>query len=1119
MIHVSAVKERETGGFNKSGAIKAQTLKSFHVCWRLGLIKKEPKGRKMMKRKLIAICALSIFLMLVGTVKANQIVSVVDSTSGQEGTVFFPGGATSGYLISGPDWGWTHTFTFDGPEPPESIISATLVIKQFGVLLYDEHEIFLDGVSLGYLDNGFDVEETHYTTFNISWENIANLLDGEANIWLDIDWPNTVAIYSSTLIINYVPSGLESISIDGPAVVNEDSVAQFTCTAHYEGGGTSDISSSVSWTDNSDFATVDSDGLLTALPVTQDEPCQIKAALGEYTTATFDITIINVVPKVSITAVTSAAAEPDVDGLLEVHRTGSTQDSLQVYYNVFTTAESGVDFAALPGVVEIPAGETSADILIDVINDENEEVEEMVGVALKLPDPDDGSYELDDVNPISATVTITDDDGVPPSSSGHSPSMVATQVARDTLIKLHITDDGGVGNVKIKVEGDVIYDGTVDAYNTMNSGQAVRGVCRRYGESPMDYLYIFQPSILFGYEQKVDVEIIAKDIVGREFTETYYFYTLMRSFGKNIKVNTGSDTLAQNNPTTARDSDGNIWVVWEHAVAAGNSDIYIGKLLADGSAFEASQVVFSDIYDKRYPAIAIDSGNKLHVVWQGKDSTGFWDIFISSSNDVDGIIWGAPVKVSNHDPDNENNQTMPAIAIDAADKIYIAWEDDSQGTLDKNIRAASSSNPMSWPSSEEITNAINNQITPVIDILSGSVPYVFWASAENASDDIFSSKYTGIWEDGPYVNAAGGQTNPAVSIDGSGIVHLLWIEEDPVFVGFDDLYYGNNSQGDSITDGFSIVDQSNARPSSPSIVTENGEIFACWRDSRNLSNNNDTDIYYTSKSSDSEFRTNVLVNDDAGTFTQTTPDMGLDKVGDPYMVWVDDREGNNDIYAAFSTSISEIVSVDVDPTSGVTEIVQVDPTTDNIDSADDVKIEIPAGALSINAQIKISKMNNPPDLPPGAFGIFYDFGPSGLTFNVPVTISIPHKASECPGHAEYRVYFYDPTILGGFPWSQEGITNVQHLTSAEDPTLPADVHVVRFNTTHFTSFGVGGGAPSGGGGVVVGGGGGGGDSWYGCAVCTVGEVDIVEFLLPFIVFIIVLAILTVHDARARKARG
>jgi hypothetical protein len=99
------------------------------------------------------------------------------------------------------------------------------------------------------------------------------------------------------------------------------------------------------------------------------------------------------------------------------------------------------------------------------------------------------------------------------------------------------------------------------------------------------------------------------------------------------------------------------------------------------------------------------------------------------------------------------------------------------------------------------------------------------------------------------------------------------------------------------------------------------------------------------------------------------------------------------------------------------------------------------------------------------------------------------------------VYWYDEETG---KWSQEGITNVQHIVLS-----PAE-HAVTFQTTHFTGFGTGGSV---GGGVSVGGGGGGGG---GCSVSTTHEGNIVEFILPYIGFFIVLAVITMLDARVRK---
>jgi len=1075
----------------------------------------------MMKTRLIAICAFAILMLITGsTVNANQIVDLVDSTDNQEpfppGPNFFPGGATAGYLISLPDWGWTHTFSFEGPEnPPSSIISATLEIRQFGVLSYDRHQIKLDGVNVGILDNrspaypnGFPGELSHTTTFNLGAGHIANLMDKTANIWLNIDYPNSVAIYWSRLTINYIPAGLDHITVSGPIQVNEESDAQYTCTAHFINDNihsSSDITNSATWSDNSNYASIDSSGFLTTSSVSSDQPFQIKAAFGNETD-THDITIKNVIPTVSIPATTYPAGEPHFIGVFEVRRTIATNEALRVYYSRSgSTATSGADYMDLLGYVDILPGETSTPVSVIVIDDTIEEATETVKLTL-IADP---SYIIDP-DEFSAIVTIADDEEATiPEITGYIPEKDSIQVPRDTIIQVHVTDAGsGVeydgGPITIHVEGDLIYDGAdetpVGVYNS------TQGICRRIG-TESDYTFVFQPSIPFDYEQKIDVVVNATDKTGYEITDTYSFYTLMQTFGKNIKVNSDVGKSAQNHPDSVTDSIGNIWVVWEHAVIANDSDIYIGKLPEGRNAFEQSQLVFGDLNNQLKPAIAIDDNDKIYVAWQGNDPSGFWDIFVSSS--INGTDWSVPVKVNSDDPHNKSNHKSPAIGIDGNSKAYIAWEDNSKGNDDKDIWAATSTDATTWTSTL-IASAANNQTEPSLSIdLSNNTAYIIWTDARGTDTDIFASKYiNSSWSENALVDTSSFQLSPVVAIS-EEVLHLLWVDDSD---RIDNIFYGHDDLGLPI-EGMSIIDEPGTFQSFPSIAANSTKVFACWQDSRNVSGNADTDIYYT-ESGGSGFGTNILVNDDIGTYTQTSPVIGTDIDGIPFIVWVDNRKGNNDIYAAAITSTGNILkSQKVKASDPIMQIVQINENSDTIDDADDVTIEIPGGVLPVDTDIKIAKFHNPPEPPAGAFGIFYEFSPSGYQFLQPVTITIPHEAADCPGHSVYNVLFYDPSILPpGSPWSRDGITNVKHLTVLQDPTLPSDVHVVRFNTIHFTAFGAGGGVvPVS---VPVGGGGGGG----GCSVSVGDEGNIVEFLLPYIGFIIVLAVLTGRDVRVRKAR-
>jgi hypothetical protein len=168
-----------------------------------------------MEKRMRTICV-AFGLMLAAYSTANGAITVVDvvnSSSGQPDTYFLPLGDTPSPdppYSRGPngDWGWTHNIS----PLPASINSATLVIEAFDVDFYDGPDaeldmIYLDGVELGPLDAGNNTWST--TTFNLGPDAIAQLMDGTAMIWMDIDSLSTgkwrVILGQSTLTANIKP--------------------------------------------------------------------------------------------------------------------------------------------------------------------------------------------------------------------------------------------------------------------------------------------------------------------------------------------------------------------------------------------------------------------------------------------------------------------------------------------------------------------------------------------------------------------------------------------------------------------------------------------------------------------------------------------------------------------------------------------------------------------------------------------------------------------------------------------------------------------------------------------------------------------------------------------------
>ncbi|MBW8863702.1 MAG: hypothetical protein JF609_02045 [Verrucomicrobia bacterium] len=110
-------------------------------------------------------------------------------------------------------------------------------------------------------------------------------------------------------------------------------------------------------------------------------------------------------PTVTLTTTTPEISENGIDtGQLVFTRNGSTAADLFVNYSASGTATAGVDYAALPGVVLIPAGQSSTTVPLTVIDDKNVETNETV-IATITPN---AAYTVG--TPSSATILILDDD-------------------------------------------------------------------------------------------------------------------------------------------------------------------------------------------------------------------------------------------------------------------------------------------------------------------------------------------------------------------------------------------------------------------------------------------------------------------------------------------------------------------------------------------------------------------------------------------------------------------------------------------------------------------------------------------------------------------------------------
>jgi hypothetical protein len=163
-------------------------------------------------------------------------------------------------------------------------------------------------------------------------------------------------------------------------------------------------------------------------------------------------------------------------------------------------------------------------------------------------------------------------------------------------------------------------------------------------------------------------------------------------------------------------------------------------------------------------------------------------------------------------------------------------------------------------------------------------------------------------------------------------------------------------------------------------------------------------------------------------------------------------------------------------------------------SEDDVCIAVPAGACPYDTTISITKVENPHDTTLSFLNGF-EFSPSGMEFNSPVTITLPYEVSSTPGTP--TPYWYD-SITGTY--SQDGIDNIEIIE------ISSNLHALRFTTTHLTPYYALMGATTVSSTPSTSSGGGGG-----CTLSSSNRANAFEYFLPYMALGLFMVILKLKD--------
>jgi len=338
-------------------------------------------------------------------------------------------------------------------------------------------------------------------------------------------------------------------------------------------------------------------------------------------------------------------------------------------------------------------------------------------------------------------------------------------------------------------------------------------------------------------------------------------------------------------PAIAIDSGNAIHVVW-YDNTPNNYEIYYKHSTNGGTAWSVTKRLAWTSGLSSAPALAVDSGDVIHVVWQDNIS-GNYEIYYKRSEDG-GASWSATKRLT-WTPQGSH---LPVIAIDSGDTIHVVWSDDTPGNADIYYKSSVDGGE-TWSASKRLTWTSGKSSSPAMAIGAGDDIHIVWDDDTPEYGDIYYKGSTdggSTWSATKRITWTSDKTHsPAIAMDSSGTIHVIWEDSTP---GNLEIYYKRSADGGSTWSPLQRITWTSGSSSWPAIaIDSNDTIHVVWYDDSLVN----LDIYYK-KCTDggTTWGTSQRMTWTPG--ESHNPALAIDSTNTIHVVWYDFTPFNYEIY-------------------------------------------------------------------------------------------------------------------------------------------------------------------------------------------------------------------------------